>query len=198
MDNTFLTLLLNPKAAPRPNPATGKPVPYCRERIDSLIDEISARSGTLIVPAPSLAECLCGTDSPAAYIEALAAYDNIEVAPFDQRAAYELSQAIRKADTAGDKRSGQLGNWQHVKMDRTIVAIALVYGATTLYSDDDRQCNFANMSGLATVHTWDLDLSSKWSQAHLQDGSDRAWPEQKVPPKPTLGHPRIEGRPEDA
>lgn len=186
LDNTFLTLLLNPRAVPRPNPETGQPAEYCRERIESLIDDISAKQGTVIVPAPALAECLCSTDSAEAYLEVLSGYSSIDVFPFDKKAAFELSQIMRKADLAGDKRSGESGNWQHVKMDRAIVAIAVVNGATTLYSDDNRQSNFARMAGLAVIHTWDLPISEKWAQGHLDGELDREWPEHKRPPKPSM------------
>lgn len=184
MDNTFLTLLLNPKAVPRPNPDTGFPVPNHKDRIDTLIDEFDSRGDTLIIPSPTLAECLCSAALPEAYLAELENYAAIEVASFDQRAAYELSQIIRKAQLQGDKRSGETGNWQHVKMDRAIVAIAVVNGATVFYSDDSRQSAFAALAGLSVVHTWDLPISAARAQGHLQEGSDERWPEQRTPPKP--------------
>lgn len=34
-DNTFLSLVLHPGAKPRPNPSTGKPVEFCKERVEA-------------------------------------------------------------------------------------------------------------------------------------------------------------------
>lgn len=182
-DNTFLTLLLNEKAVSRPNPSTGKPAEHCRARIESLVDDLSTNGGTLIVPSLVLAECLCHTTTPEAYMNVLSAYASIEVASFNKRAAYELSKIISEAQKAGDKRSGEKGNWQHVKMDRAIVAVAVVYGARTFYTDDDRQANFAKLAGLSVLHTWDLPISQKWAQTDLQEISDKTWPHQKAPDK---------------
>lgn len=80
IDNTFLTLLLNLGAAPRPNPATGHPVSHYRKRIEALVDDLSRRKGTLLVPAPSLAEALCASDAIEAYFNNLQQYSAIEVA----------------------------------------------------------------------------------------------------------------------
>lgn len=113
IDNTFLTLLLNPKAAPRPNPETGQPASFCRERIEALIDRLSQDNGILLVPAPALAEALCAADAIEAYITELQQYEAIEIAAFDGRAACELGRVIRSSIKAGDKRSGQTGAWQH-------------------------------------------------------------------------------------
>lgn len=185
IDNTFLTVLLNPKVAPRPNPATGEPVPHCRERIDALVDEISAKNGTLVIPAPALAEALCAADSMEDYLDQLSSYSSIEIAAFDGKAAYEFGRVIRQAKLNGDKRSGQIGEWQQVKMDRTIVAIAISRSATTFYSDDTRQIAFAKMAGLNVLSTWDLDLPPKYAQHGLSEHAGEVWPEQKKPPKST-------------
>lgn len=176
VDNTFLTLLLNPKAPARPNPNTGEPVPHYRQRIEHLIDEISQRNGTLYIPAPALAEALCMSAAAEAAFEVLQSYSCIEIAPFTGRAAYELGRVIRTAKAEGDKRSGQMGDWQHVKMDRAIVAIAVALSVEVFYSDDDRQINFAKMAGLNVKSTWDLKLPAKYAQRHLSEAASETWP----------------------
>jgi len=183
IDNTFLTLLLNPGAAPRPNPATGQPVSHCRQRIEALVDDLSRRNGTLLVPAPSLAEALCASNAIEAYFNDLQQYSAIEVAPFDARAAYELVRIIRAASANGDKRSGQAGHWQHVKMDRAIVAVAVSRSATVFYSDNRRQIAFANLAGLVVKSTWDLDLPPEYAQQDLSEQSATPWPQERKPPK---------------
>ncbi|TAL77316.1 MAG: hypothetical protein EPN75_13235 [Beijerinckiaceae bacterium] len=183
IDNTFLTLLLNPGATPRPNPLTGVPVSHCRERIEALVDELSKQHGTLLVPTPVLAEVLCFSNAVEAYFDDLKKYSAIEIAPFDGRAAYEMGRMIRDARAKGDKRSGQSGNWQHVKMDRAIVAIAVSRSVDVFYSDDDAQASFARLAGLTVKSTWDLTLPDDVAQHHLSEKSETSWPPQRKPPK---------------
>jgi hypothetical protein len=185
IDNTFLTVLLNPNAAPRPDPETGQSVTHCRQRIEALIDDLSKRRATLLVPAPSLAEALCAAPAIEAYFEQLQQFSAIELAPFDGPAAYEFGRIIRKAIADGDKKSGQTDNWQYVKMDRTIVAIAVSRSATILYSDDTNQKNFAISAGLAVRSTWELDLPAEYAQHDLSEIAEPPWPPQKKPPKST-------------
>lgn len=176
-------MLLNPMATSRPDPATGQQVAHCRQRIEALVDDLSRRSGTLLVPAPALAEALCASNAVEAYFHDLQQYSAIEVAPFDTRAAYELGRIIRAASANGDKRSGQTGTWQHVKMDRAIVAIAVSRSATVFYSDDDRQIAFANLAGLTVKSTWNLDLPPEYAQQDLSEHSPIPWPQQRKTPK---------------
>lgn len=185
IDNTFLTLLLNPGSAARPNPATGQPTTYCKERLEALIDEMSARGDTLLIPAPALAEALCVADAAEAYYRDLQQYAAIEIAAFDGRAAFELGRIIRKAKENGDKREGQTGDWQKIKMDRTIVAIAMSRAVNVFYSDDEKQIEYAKGVGLTVKSTWDLDLPPAYAQHHLSDTAEQPWPAQQKPPKPT-------------
>jgi hypothetical protein len=71
LDNTFLSLVLNEKAKPRPNPATGQPIDYWKERIDSMIDAHSSNNDTIIIPTPCLAEMLTAIPSVAKAIEVI-------------------------------------------------------------------------------------------------------------------------------
>jgi hypothetical protein len=183
IDNTFLTLLLNPGSAARMNPATGQHTSFCKERIETLIDEMSARGDTLLIPAPALAEALCVSAAAEAYFETLQQFASIEIAPFDGKAAIELGRIIRKAKEAGDKRSGQTGDWQHVKMDRAIVAIAVARSANIFYSDDKNQIAFANSVGMTVKSTWDLNLSDSYAQRDLSENAEEPWPAQRRTPK---------------
>jgi hypothetical protein len=83
IDNTFLTVLLNPNAAPRPHPATGEPTPHCKQRIEALIDDLSRKQATLLVPSTALAEALRGDEAIEAYLSALQQFSAIEISPFD-------------------------------------------------------------------------------------------------------------------
>lgn len=185
LDNTFLTLLLNPTATPRPNPQTGEAVTHCRHRIEGLIDRLSSDGSSILIPAPCLAEALTRSEAAESYFEALQSYSIIEIAEFNARAAFELARMIRSAIGEGDKRSAQEGNWQEIKMDRLIVGVAVAHGATTFYTDDSRQSRFASMAGLKVTHTWDLPLPDDRAQQSLMDGVEDQWPKQGKPPKAT-------------
>jgi hypothetical protein len=58
------------------------------------------------------------------------------VAPFDLRAAIELSLMTETAIATGHKKRGSKAPWTKVKFDRQIVAIARVYRVSRIYSDD--------------------------------------------------------------
>lgn len=181
IDNTFLTLLLNPAAVATPNPATGQPIPHCKQRIEALVDDLSRQNGTLLIPTPALAEALCVSEAAEAYVEALQQYSAVELAAFDGKAAYELGRVVREARANGDKRSGQGGTWQHVKMDRTIVAIAVSRSVDCFYSDDERQKEFARLAGLEVKSTWDLALPAQYAQHHLAEQAPEQWGPQRKP-----------------
>lgn len=73
----------------------------------------------------------------------------------------------REALRAGDKRGGSAEPWQKVKYDRQIIAIARVYGANLIYSDDDGIKTFADQIGLTVVRTWELPLPPADKQIQL-------------------------------
>ncbi len=166
-DNTFLSLVLHPGAKPRPNPATGKPVEYCRERVEALVDDLSKRGATVIIPTPCFSELLCAVPDLEKAISAINQSTAFDVAPFDERCAIDLAEVVRNAIAAGDKRSSVSAPWNEIKFDRQIAVIAKVNGADTLYTDDDNQGAFAKHIGLKVRHTWELDLPSGYAQRGL-------------------------------
>ncbi len=62
-----------------------------------------------------------------------------------------------------------LNEWarQRIKVDLQIVAVALTYGADTLYTDDGSQTTFAELCGLNVMHTWNLPLNEAYRQPDL-------------------------------
>lgn len=164
MDNTFFTLVLNPSATPRPDPATGKPVAHHKLRIEALIEDLGRKKAKIVLPTPAIAEAMCVCSDFDSVLLKIEEYAVLEPCPFDSRSAIELARMTRIAVKNGDKRGGSLGDWQKIKIDRQIVAIAKVNGASVLYTDDDSQTNFAMHCGLKVVHTWDLDLPGSHAQ----------------------------------
>jgi hypothetical protein len=130
IDNTFLTLMVHPKARPPRDPSTKKPVERIEDRIEKLLEDLDAESERMILPTPVLSEflILAGKEAPA-YLDKLSGMKNILIKPFDQVAAIELA-AIEVEDRGrGDKRGGSASPWAKLRFDRQIVAIAKVNGA---------------------------------------------------------------------
>lgn len=165
LDNTFLTLWISPDAKSRPDPKTGKPVDFCKERIEALIDSLSRNDRSrVIIPTPSLAEALVSAEDAIKITKELELYASVQIVPFDVRSAVELSYLTRAALAANNKKGGLDIDWQHVKHDRQIVAIAKAHGASILYTDDSSQTHFACQAGLSVKHTWDLELPAAYAQ----------------------------------
>lgn len=169
VDNTFLTLILNPGAKARPDPTTHQATPHLKEKLLGLLDELSENRRTLIVPCPVLAEVLCVATPSQVVLERLRQYTCIELYPFDQKSAIEVSDIIRcNSKEIREIRDDATKSWQHMKMDIQIVGVAKAYGASTLYTDDTTQARFATLAGLAVSHTWQLTLSDKYAQRTLE------------------------------
>lgn len=165
--------MLNPGSPVRPNPATTKPTTHVPQRMAALLDGFSTRNDRLLIPTPALAEVLCVAAGASQILSVLNDAAVIEIAPFDARSAIELGEMTRKAIASGDKKEGVNAEWQRIKLDRQIVAIAKAHGARVLYTDDDNQMKFAKIGGLATVSTWELDLPPKYAQMDILNDDDK-------------------------
>lgn len=158
-DSNMLSLFLYPEAKPPRDPVTGKPIARLPDRIQHLLDTLNTDNETIIIPAPVLAEFLILVDQDGPeYLATIKTLKTMRVEPFDERAAIELATMELAARKLGDKRGGLKSPWQKVKVDRQIVAIAKIHGATRIYSDDPDVKNIAAKVGIAVTHTWELPL----------------------------------------
>lgn len=131
-DNSIFCLVLHPDARARSE------VDSPKERVGFLLDSLKERKEAVILPAPAFAEflILAGEDAPK-YISKIRENCVFRIEPFDDRAAIEIAQIEIEARNKGNKRGSAEGEeWQKVKFDRQIVAIARVNNAKPIYSDD--------------------------------------------------------------
>jgi len=156
-DNTVLCLLLHPEAKVPNDPSTGKPIDRAQDRMSYLVEQLRELEARILIPAPVLSEFL--TYASPDYLAEINRSAYFEVAPFDQRAAIEAAAVLRKALKSGKgKKQGLKADWQKIKVDRQIVAIAKVGGADRIYTTDDDIAKLAPGSGLIPVHVADLPL----------------------------------------
>lgn len=158
VDSSALVLLVNPAANPPDDPGTGQPVTQARERIEAFVRSLTS-ADTLIIPTPVLAEALVrAEDGAPGLLEALGGLARAKIRPFGERAAVETAMMTRDAIYAGDKRGGSEAAWQKVKVDRQVIAVARVEGATNIYADDLNLVAFAKRLGMDAFSTWDLPV----------------------------------------
>lgn len=156
-DTNVLCLLLHPDADIPNDPASGTPIEQPKERINYLRDRLQDAGIRIVIPAPVLSEFL--TIAAPDYMLQITQSMWFEVAPFDQRAAVESALALKRAlKSPKGKKLGSTSSWQKIKVDRQIVAIAKVYGVTTVYSTDPDVLNLARESGIEAIHAADLPL----------------------------------------
>jgi hypothetical protein len=163
-DSTILSLLLFPDADLRQG-ERGEVVEHARERVSGLVLELEKAREQVLVPAPALSEVLVteGVDVQDV-LTTLRGSAFIRIGDFDERAAVELAMRLRTAIKAGDQREGLRITKTAMKFDRQIVAIALVNGASTLYSDDDGVRTFAQSCGLPVRRVSDLPVPASQTE----------------------------------
>jgi hypothetical protein len=170
-DTTILSLLIFPDADLRQG-NEGQKVEHARERVAGLVQSVEDAREQVLVPTPVLCELLVteGADVQDV-LTTLRGSAYIRVESFDGRAAVELAMRLRDARRAGDQREGLPITKSAMKFDRQIVAIALVSGATILYSDDDGVAKFAAGCGLAVKRVADLPVPASQQPLPFQDAS---------------------------
>jgi len=170
-DSSVLLLVLDPDAKAPIDPATGQLVDKAPERIDYLIETLTADNEKIVIPTPVLSEVLVHAgDALQPYLETLNGQAAFRIVPFDQKAAIEaalaMSDAIRRGGHRVDAANPDATKTK-IKFDRQIVAIAKAEGAHTVYSDDDDVHHYATQAGLGAYRTAELDLPPEDPQQSL-------------------------------
>lgn len=165
LDATAFALMASPGAKPPIDPATGQPLARVGDRFSWLEAGIQRNNDTIIIPTPALAEVLVGLeDDASAILQRISRSAWFKIVDFDTRAAVEVAAMTRDALRAGDKKAGSTSNWQKVKIDRQIIAIARVMGVSQIYSDDDGVARFAEQIGLPVMRSWEMPLPPEETQ----------------------------------
>jgi hypothetical protein len=149
-----------------------------RTRLDHLIAMIERSRGQLIVPMPALAEFLVGADRAGLeYVNKLERRAWVDLAPFDRAAAFECAQLDRAAlggaalaakkgqDAIAGKKDGVQAQWQKIKIDRQLVAIAKSRGANQFISADDGVRSNAQRVGIRAMTIPELELPDSSRQS---------------------------------
>ena len=134
------------------------------------------KSGIVIgIPAPAFAEFLVRTDDATfEYLTVVERKQAIKVLPFDRRAAHECALLDRHALETGRKKGDSSKAWQHVKIDRQIVAIAKVANAAQIISGDLDLRTLALRTGLNAINVDDLPIPTEGKQRELGLEGDEA------------------------
>jgi hypothetical protein len=159
---------------------TGKQVPYSPERTRHFLKECEKDNTFILLPTPVIAEFLvCSEDCNDGLRRILTLSSCLQLAPFDQKAAFEHALMTRAAIESKDgKRSGIPDTWQKVKFDRQIIAITISMGAKEIYCADLKLSLHAKANGLTVrsfsdmelppeIRSPELNFSSKQSDAGL-------------------------------
>lgn len=161
-DSSVLLLVLDPDAKAPIDPATGKTLDKAAERVEYLIETLTADKEKTVIPTPVLSEVLVHAgDALHPYLDTLNGQAAFRIVPFDQKAAIEAALAMSDAIRRGGHRidaANPDATKTKIKFDRQIVAIAKAEGAHAVYSDDDDVHKYATRVGLDAYLTAELDV----------------------------------------
>jgi hypothetical protein len=166
-DTTYLVVMLQEKFPPVKD-RNNKLVLQARERINYLVQQLSASNSIIIIPTPVLAEIMvrAGKAGPE-YLEKLSNSSKFRLTSFDVRAAIEASELIRKVKE--EQKSQPLETWAKIKFDVQIVSIAKAENATVIYADDPGIENHGKRVGIIVRRICDLQLPPESETANLFD-----------------------------
>lgn len=190
LDANVLSLIIYPKSSVPLDFRTGRPILYAKERIDSLIAEIEASGDKILIPTPALSEALVVVAPDVqAYLDILSGSDCFQVKSFGTKAAVEVALRVKSAKAKGDKREGVVGEWDKIKYDRQIVAIAKAEGAKTVYSTDRDVHDHCKLWGIDVLNVSDIPIPE--AQRSLYEPEQKSSPE--APADASAAHIRRSG-----
>ncbi|MQR00229.1 type II toxin-antitoxin system VapC family toxin [Glaciimonas soli] len=132
------------------------------ERLLGLIQDLVKSKTTIGIPAPSWAEVLCGTDiATNGIISMMKKRSAIRILPFDEVSALEAALIHRGAMNSGSKKGASKKQWQQIKVDRQILAIARQHQVKVLYTGDENMIAEAARLGIEAIRPSEIPLKIK-------------------------------------
>lgn len=183
-DNTMLSILLNPNSRIPLAKGTSIPVELAKERAESVIVSAQKARRKIIIPAPACSELLTVIGPTAEqYINLVSRSRIFEIGNFDAKCAAELAILNRDAFLHQDEKD-KAEPYQKRKVDRQIIAICKVYGATELYTDDKGLANRARLCGVTPIGIAEIPIpdSARQGTLKLEQHEDIPAPEDDAVP----------------
>lgn len=132
------------------------------ERITGLIEDLVKSKTPIGIAAPSWSEFLCGTDiATFPIISMMKKRSVIRILPFDEVAAFEAALIHRGAISSGNKKGASKKQWQAIKVDRQILAIARQHQVKVIYTDDGEMIAEATRLGIEAIRPSEIPLKVK-------------------------------------
>lgn len=139
-------------------------------KLQGVLELVSSSGGGLVIPTPALSEYLINAKEAGELILAkLLANKFVHVASFDHVAATECALIHRRArEDGGHKRAplSQTADWQKIKVDWQILAIAKVHKCRVITADTDI-IKMAPTAGVQLTRIDDLQIPESARQRLL-------------------------------
>ncbi|WP_455853178.1 type II toxin-antitoxin system VapC family toxin [Pantoea endophytica] len=137
------------------DPRTGDVISDLDRRAQALVDKVDSQGGSVLIPAPVLAEFLVGIDRNLhqTYINLIKSQSCFEVVAFDEIAAIECAQF---PDIKDLKRLMSADTTTKVKFDRQILSIAKAAGVKEVWTHDKGVYNRCAAFGLIAKSLADI------------------------------------------
>src|SRR5688572_12602278 len=156
LDSSVLIYLVFPTTDAPLDPATGKHVTHCQQRIEGMLEAIDKTGIQLVIPTPVLSELLILAGSrQIEVLNALTSKKSVQVAPFDEMAAVE-NAALRRSPKLRSKSRGETK--KELSFDLQILAIANAVGAEMVLTDDAQLARRCQLTGMKVMGIADLPL----------------------------------------
>jgi hypothetical protein len=167
-DATTLMLIWRADAPVPSDPETGNKVDRAKERVDFLVQTLDEQKEKIIIPTPALSEILVRAGPNAeAILDIISSTSVFRPVAFDERAAVEVAAMTYQELRQKHRKDRGQETLAKLKYDRQIVAIGIVEGAHTIYSDDQGVNKLCKRGDIACVPTWELPLPPEDPQTKL-------------------------------
>jgi predicted nucleic acid-binding protein len=165
VDTSVLIYLINPNASAPQDEKSGQPVSHCKERLEGLLESLSANDVEVIVPTPVLSELLIKSgEAIGEILQIVRGKRAVRIEPFDMRAAAE--NALLRRNPKATARAGSAKS--DVTFDCQIMAIARVHQAAMLYTDDAQFRTRCEALGIPTYGIADLPIPDTKRQVAME------------------------------